>query len=302
MDFKDMAYVLAIAKHQNMTKASNELYVSQPTLTKFLQNLELSLDQKLFKKQGNKFIPTYAGTRYIAKATEILQLKKELDFEMADIIKSTVGVLNIAYPTMRGTYMLPCTLPVFEKLYPNVRVNVLESSSSQLESMIMSGDTDIAFLNLPLRSPNVDYEVIKHEEIVLVAPKNHPLADMGEKRSECNHPWIDIVRFANERFILFRQEQRTRQIIDKVLISENVTPKSIFVTSNVHASVELVTKGYGITFVPETHLKHIHINNDVICFSIGSPRIAVNFVAAFRRGGYIPQHAQDYIKIVRQYT
>ncbi len=302
MDFRDISYVLAIAKHQNMTKAANELYISQPTLTKFLQNLESSLDLKLFKKQGNKFIPTYAGTRYIAKATEILQLKKELDFEMADIIKSTVGVLNIAFPTMRGTYMLPCTLPVFEKFYPNVHVNVLESSSTKLESMIMAGDTDIAFLNLPLRNSNIDYEVIKHEEIVLVAPKGYPLANMGEERLECNHPWIDIKKFTKERFILFRQDQRTRQIIDKVLLSENITPNRLFVTSNVQASVELVAKGYGITFVPETHLKHMKINSEVICFSIGSPRIAVNFVAAFRKGGYIPKYAQDYIKIVKQYT
>ena len=56
MDFKDLSYVLAIAKHQNITKAAEALYITQPTLTKFLQNLERDLGQKLFKRRGMRRI------------------------------------------------------------------------------------------------------------------------------------------------------------------------------------------------------------------------------------------------------
>ena len=77
MDFKDLSYVIAIAKTQNITKAADMLYVTQPTLTKFLQNLEREMGQKLLKKLGNRFVLTYAGERYVAKATKILNLKKE---------------------------------------------------------------------------------------------------------------------------------------------------------------------------------------------------------------------------------
>ena len=79
MYFKDLSYVLAIARYQNITKAANSLYVTQPTLTKFLQNLEAELGQKLFRKLGHRFVLTYAGERYVEKASEILNLKKELD-------------------------------------------------------------------------------------------------------------------------------------------------------------------------------------------------------------------------------
>ena len=94
MDFKDLSYVIAIAKTQNITKAADMLYVTQPTLTKFLQNLEREMGQKLFKKLGNRFVLTYAGERYVAKATEILNLKKELDQEMGDIIRQNAGLLK----------------------------------------------------------------------------------------------------------------------------------------------------------------------------------------------------------------
>ena len=66
MDFKDLSYVLAIARYQNITKAANSLYVTQP-------------GQKLFRKLGHRFVLTYAGERYVEKASEILNLKKELD-------------------------------------------------------------------------------------------------------------------------------------------------------------------------------------------------------------------------------
>ena len=156
MDFKDLSYVIAIAKTQNITKAADMLYVTQPTLTKFLQNLEREMGQKLFKKLGNRFVLTYAGERYVAKATEILNLKKELDQEMGDIIRQNAGLLKIAFPTMRGTYMLPCTLPIFRSLYPHVRLEIREAHSSLLEGMLLNGDADLAFFNLPVKNPDID--------------------------------------------------------------------------------------------------------------------------------------------------
>lgn len=67
MDFKDLTYITAIAKYQNITKAANSLYITQPTLTKFLQNFEKDLGQKIFSRLGNRFLLTYAGEIYLKK-------------------------------------------------------------------------------------------------------------------------------------------------------------------------------------------------------------------------------------------
>ena len=209
MDFRDLSYVLAIAKYQNITKAADALYITQPTLTKFLQSLEHQMGQKLFRKLGHKFVLTYAGERYVAKATEILNLKKELDQEMNDIIKNNHGSLKIAFPTMRGAYMLPCTLPVFNQMYPNVRLDVVEEHSGKLEGMLLNGETDLAFFNLPIKSPDIDYEVIKHEEVLVVMAANHPLAHSGRVREGCKYPWMDLQQLKDEPFIMQIPGQRT---------------------------------------------------------------------------------------------
>lgn len=302
MDFKDLSYVIAISQYQNITKAANSLYISQPTLTKFVKNLEKNLGQKLFRKVGNKFLLTYAGERYVAKSIEILQLKKELDYEMADIMKSNIGVLNIAFPAVRGTYMLPCTLPIFKSLYPNVHINITESASSTLENMILAGTTDLAFFNAPVKSTDVAYDIISTEEIVLVLSKNHPYAEKGIKKKNCSHLWIDLKELKDELFIIQKPEQRTRQVINNILKENGINPSKQLITSNIRATAELAAKNYGVAFVCETHLNHMPLNDDIICFSCGNPMVTLDFVAAYRKGSYLSYHAQEYIEIVKEFT
>lgn len=302
MDFKDLSYVIAISEHQNITKAANSLYLSQPTLTKFVQNLEKSLGQKLFRKVGNKFLLTYAGERYVAKASEILVLKKELDQEMADIIRSNVGSLNIAFPAVRGTYMLPCTLPIFKSLYPNVRMNIIEADSSNLDAMILAGSIDLAFYNGPSKSPDINYEIINTEEILLVMSPKHPCANKGIMKKGCTHPWIDLTMIKDEFFILQKPEQRTRQIINNLLKENNISLDNHLITSNIRAAAELAAKNYGLAFICETHLKHIGLDDELMCFSLGNPKLTINFVAAYRKGSYLSYHASEYIKIVKDFT
>ena len=147
MDFKELNYVLAIARYQNITKAAESLHLTQPTLSKFLKALEMELHQPLFQRLGNRYQPTYAGERYLQRAREILEAKRALDQEMGDIIKNNEGYLKIGFPTMRGTYMLPITLPLFHERYPNVRIDVHEANSDHLVRLLLDGDIDLAFFN-----------------------------------------------------------------------------------------------------------------------------------------------------------
>ena len=175
MDFRELSYVMAIAQHQNITKAAESLFVSQPTLSKFLKTLEDDLGLRLFQKLGNKYILTYAGERYIKRAKEILQIKLDLDRELADIVERDVGMLKIAFPAMRCSYMLPQTLPAFQKIYPNVKIQIIEGHSKEIDSKIMSGDVEIAFYTQPSEPhPSLEYEILGEEPLLICTCKDHP--------------------------------------------------------------------------------------------------------------------------------
>jgi DNA-binding transcriptional LysR family regulator len=198
--------------------------------------------------------------------------------------------------------MLPCTLPVFRKEFPEVRISVKEANSAILEGMILEGEIDLAFFTLPIRRPDVVYDIIKEEEVVLVMSAAHPLAGSGIRKRNCKYPWLDMKKLQDETIIMQRLDQRTRHIADQILRNANISPRNSLEIRNILASVKLAAEGYGITFVSETHLRHIPLQHKPACFSVGNPKTVTCFVAAYRRGMYLPHYAQRYVQIVREFT
>ena len=300
MDFKELRYVIAVSKYKNITKAAQALYISQPSLSKYIKNLEDNLNIKLFNRLGNRFVLTYAGECYVKNAKEILILKDKLDSQIQDINDLQKGRLNIAFPYTRGSYMIPSTIPKFKEKYPNVEINLIEDYSSDLESLLLNGEADIAILNTPINSKDLDYEILRDEEIVLVTSYNHPLCKEGKAIEGFKFPWIDIRKFFNERFILQFPGQRTRQIAEKIFSYYKFKPSEIFQTRNLEASVRLATSNFGVCFVLENHLKHMSIENKPSYFSIGNKNSKIKLVVAYRKGFYLSKYAKDYIEIVKK--
>lgn len=299
MDFKELNYVISVAKHQSITKAAKELYISQPSLSKYIKNLESNLGVKLFNRLGNRFILTYAGECYVENAKEMLMIKEKLDAQIYDIANHDKGKLNIAFPFTRGSYMVPATIPDFVKQYPNVEINLIENHSSNLEHLLLNGEADIAVLNTPIISSDLDYEVLGDEEILLVTSKNHPLANEGTIASGFKYKWIDINRFEDDRFILQFPDQRTGQVAEKIFKDAKLKPKNIFRTRSLESSVRLASSNFGVCFISENHLKYMALDNKPNYFSVSNGKTKFKLVVAYRKGSYLPHYVRDYIQFIK---
>lgn len=299
MDFKELNYVLAIAKHQSITKAANALYLSQPTLTKFLQQLEHSLGQKLFNRIGKKFVLTYAGERYISTASEILTLKNNLDQELADIAQAKIGVLRIGFSSIRGSQIILNIIPPFVSLHPHVQLKFEEISTASFEPMLLSGDLDLVFFNLPIQNPNIDYQFLAYEEVVLVSQANHPLVSMAKNRIGCHYPWVDLRWIEDDIFIMPSPELRLHSIAVGLLKEAGISPNISFYTKNIGAACILASEGHGLTFCGEQHICHTKFDHPPELFSIGTPSTRRTFVAAYRKGSYLANYTQDLIDLVK---
>ncbi len=298
MDFKELRYVITIAREQSITKAANALYISQPTLTKFLQNLEQRLGQKLFLRVNNHYQPTYAGRCYIERAQQILNLKHEMDVEMDDIIKSDRSELHIGYPRVRATYMLPLTLPVFEQRYPNVHMLVQEQDSPLLEKSLLAGTLDLAFFNGSVQSPGLDQEVLCREEVVLLMHKDNPLAAKAVHREDLAYPWIDLQELRDVRFLIQYPGQKTRIFTDDLFRQLGFTPKKVLETGSLYTSAALASEDYGVCIMSAKQLIAMPHLTSLQRFSFGAPPL--DFIAAYRKGSYISRHARAYIDLVAE--
>ena len=301
MDFRELTYILAIAKHGNITRAAESLYVGQPTLSKFLMSLEDELGLKLFRRVGSRYVLTHAGERYVEKAAQILSLKGDLDAEMADIIKRETGALSVAFASMRCTYMLPCSLPAFRQMHPNVKITVYEGNSEENDRRLLDGQAEVAFYSKPNElNAMIRYEPLAQEELLICTCRDHPLARFARVNPASPYPKLELSLLKKEQIIMMRPQQRTRQIMDGILSREGISFENVLYTGNLPAIMELVALGYGVSFIHESHLRPRAGSRPIDCYSFGEPRTLCDFVAARRRGGYLSHHAQDFIDVVRQ--
>lgn len=297
MELHELEYFVTIAQLGNITRAAQQLYVTQPTLTKSLQRLEEETGLPLFQRTGRRLVLTYAGERFLARAKELLSVKRALEAEMADIRGEDVGRLPVGIPPVRCSFSLPAVLPGFRQLHPNVEIRILEDDSESLDEALRAGQVDLNFYNFSVPDPRLEYQILSHDAIYAVLPKGHPARSQAVPRGD---QWeLPLSALAEETFLLQKRTQRQGQYIYDLMRRQHVSPRRILETSNIRAAFALAVNGYGVAFLSSGLLRHLEQGVEFDRYLLaGGP--VLNFVAAWRRGSYLPACAQDFIRLMQQ--
>lgn len=304
MDLKEARYILAIAHHKSIGKAADSLYISQPSLSKYLKNLEKQLGSPLFYRKDNNYIPTYLGERYLYYAEQIAAYGDQWNQEYDDIAHREHGRLNIAIPIMLASVIIQPTLLEFNNLYPYVTINVMEEVNFVAETTLKNHLIDLTFYNVHEFPSFLDYEIICHQQMVLILSRKHPLVKYAVKKGGFSHPWIDLGLFAEENFILLYPDQNSGGIAMNLFQEYAINPPVLLHTRNCEMAIRLAMNGMGAAIAPESYYKKIAGPDDghSICLSIGTHPVKTTTIAAHAKNRYLPQHARDYINIIRRYT
>lgn len=303
MDLKEARYILAIAKNKNIGKAAESLFISQPSLSKYLKNLERQLGTPLFSRIDNTYIPTYIGERYLHYAEQIAAFGEEWNQEYEDITHKEQGRLNIAIPIMLGSTILQPTLMEFHRRYPHVTINVMEEVNFVAEQTLRNHSIDLTFYNVHEFPKLLEYQIIRKEEIVLILSEGHPLAEKAEKKPGYRYPWLDLRLLEQENFILLYPDQNTGGIALELFEEYQIRPPVLLHTRNSQMSIKLAMDGMGAAFAPACYFHSLEKEraDHPLCFSIGNKPVETTTIAAYLPKRYLPQHAKDYIQIIREY-
>lgn len=267
MDNKEFEYVLKIAEEGSLVKAAERLYITQPALSLFLSRLEDRMQVKLFDRTKKGLSLTYAGEEYIRFAKRAIALERCFDQELCEIRSERKGVLRIGTSPHIGSIVLPDALSAFQKQYPNIEVKITEGTSRDLEQLIDHNEIDLALMHLPLRCEHAGYTEICKDRYVMVLAGDNPLVEKTYQKAGFDRPFIDPKHAANAQFILARQEQRVRQISDRILAKAGIVPDIRLVTSSVQTALRMSGYGLGITFMPESYIPLFNIRkNTVFCY------------------------------------
>ncbi|PKF73546.1 LysR family transcriptional regulator [Chryseobacterium sp. PMSZPI] len=165
-----------VASRLSFTKASEELHISQPAVTKHIKEIETQLSTKLFDRKGTSIQLTQSGKILYEYAEKVRNIYRDLEFEISQINQQHKGKLIIGASTTVAQYILPEILAKFNAYYKDIKIELLTGNTEAISSLLKEEKIDLGIIEGESQSSYFDYKTFKPDEIVLTAKTDHPLA------------------------------------------------------------------------------------------------------------------------------
>lgn len=170
----------SVAYNLSFTKASKELYISQPAISKHIQELEQEYKMPLFERMGNKIALTHAGTLLLTHTESILKAYRQLDFEMNLLNEVYAGELRLGASTTIAQYVLPPVLATFIRKFPNIKISLFNGNTRDIEQALTDHRIDLGMVEGNNRLSNLRYTPFLRDELVVVTHAESSLAQYDE--------------------------------------------------------------------------------------------------------------------------
>lgn len=255
MNDRELLYIKTIADTKSISKAAEELFIAQPSLSQALQRIERELGTHLFIREPRGMKLTYAGEKYYLMAKEILDIYSDFKSEITHINELKAGRLVIGIARYMGMNILPKILPKFNKNYPNIEIIIREENTRVLENLVLGGNVDFALTHVHKKEMNekINYEILKEDEFLLVTPKDY-LKNSDKIKVKDGKRYVDLRELGKEKFILLDINKGIRKVQDRTIKSYGISPEVVFTTKNFETAKRLAANGMGITIIPKDYL------------------------------------------------
>lgn len=167
MDYRDEVFI-AVAENLSFSKASIELHISQPAVTKHIRELENKLNATLFERKSNRIQLTDFGRTTYHYLNQIKQLYSELDFELGRHNNIYEGSLRIGASSTIAQYFIPAIIAAFGRRYPSIKISLLNGNSFDIEQKLLNNEIDIGLVENESVQANIKYSSFYDDEIVAV--------------------------------------------------------------------------------------------------------------------------------------
>ncbi len=200
-----------VAKRLSFTKAAADLFITQPAVTKHIQEMEQYFKVQLFERQGNQIKLTPQGKVMLQYAEQLLAVYKKMEYDLNSFSDTHKGTLYLGASTTISQYVIPSALAEFHKKYRDVKVKLLNGNTEQIEHALLNRDIDMGLIEGKSKNKGIKYTEYIKDEIVLVSHVAHPLAKkqkitINELKSipllvrEAGSGTLDVVAYALRSF------------------------------------------------------------------------------------------------------
>ncbi|WXR60592.1 selenium metabolism-associated LysR family transcriptional regulator [Peptostreptococcaceae bacterium AGR-M142] len=290
MDFKQLETFVMVAKLKSFSKAADKLFLTQPTVSNHIQNLEKELKSILINRQSKYITLTNAGDILLKYAVDILNKRDNALFSLSEIKGKIEGSLEISASTIPEEYYLPRVIKEFQKKYPLVSYNLKKLSSKEVLDHILNGDVDFGIVGFRQKNIYLDYKSIMEDEIVLVSLKDSNYSSI-----------IDESKLTKLPLIMRQKGSGTREIVESYLDEKNLDVDNLnviaFVENN-QTIKKMVALGLGATFISKRAVEKELKNGVFKEIRVFDYKMMRNFYFVYHKNRILSPLAEEFKKFI----
>ncbi|BDH47516.1 LysR family transcriptional regulator [Salmonella enterica subsp. enterica serovar Choleraesuis] len=290
MDIRTLRYFVEVVRQQSFTRAAEKLFVTQPTISKMLRNLEQELDCTLLIRDGRKLILTETGRVVYERGQMILSEFHQLRSELDDLRQLNTGILRLGIPPMVGMLMAG-PISQFRSSYPGIGLKISEFGGLTVQQAVLNGELDLAMTALP-----VDGEASLSTQLLF----SHPLYVLAPRTPEwLTHSKVEPEELADKPLVIYNEDFALNRQLMQMFGEHGVKPHIAVRSGQWDFLAAMVEAGVGVAILPEPICSRL--SPEKLIWLPLNCSLQWQLGMIWREGGYLSHGAQAWIGCCRQY-
>jgi len=289
LDIKHLQYFIEVSNFNSFSRAADHLFITQPTISKMIKNLEAELGVALFDRSRKQLTLTDAGLIILEQAKLIDKAFNNLETELDNLTGLKKGHIRIGLPPIFNAHHFLKIVGSFHEKYPGITFQLVEDGSKKIEEDVGKNLLDVGIIVLPTKNELFNHFSFMEEDLKLILHPSHPLAEREE---------VQLAELANESFILFNKDF---VLNDRIILSCNdvgFNPHIISESSQQSFIEEMVSFKLGISLLPES-ICH-NLNKNIKSVKVVNPSISWNLAIIWRTDQYFSYAAKEWLKFTKE--
>ena len=288
MNIKEITYFLEVVKERNFTKAANNLYISQPALSKAIKNLEKETQTQLIERKTKNFKLTYEGEIFYENARKSIDIINTEIFKLQDSIMNCKKTLTLGIPPVIGSVYFTSTIVKFKQNHPDIDIQIVEEGSNNIKCKVVDESIELGAVIFPVEEDGIIASEIVSGDVMIVVSEEHPLA---------NRKSIDVKELKDEKFIVFNENFMMYDKTINACKESGFEPSIVMKMSQWDFILEMVALNQGITIMPKLIVERYKMKG-LNTISISNPEINWNIGFIVKKDKYMSKT----LKLFKEYA
>lgn len=304
--------VYQVYKECNFTRAAEKLFISQPSLSAAVKNIEKKIGAELFERCGKSVKLTEIGREYISAAERIMNIENEFSNKLNDIYNLETGKITVGGTNYMSSYIIPQIINRFASKYPKIEVVLADANSATLSTMLKNEELDVVIDSFDESMDEYQGYPLLNEDILLCVPKDRAInAKLKrfqiEPESICDKSAdlksidaVPIEMFKDEKFIMLKKGNDMYSRAMNVFLKNNIIPNVALSVDQLNISYTLSESGMGLCFLTDTFFKYGKFRGDVVLYKVESKHCTRTLYIVHKRNKYCTKAMTEFVKIAKE--